>query len=79
MTTQANKAKLTKSKATLALTHAKLTAARNAYDAAHSAWVSRKDHGSASYDVAFRDLHSLKVEMNKWWGEYSKALGRVYA
>jgi hypothetical protein len=80
MNTESNKTKtkLEKAQASVSQSRAKFIAARDAYNAAYSAWVSRKDYGSASYDMAFRDLHPLRVEMNKWSGQYSKSLGRIY-
>lgn len=57
--------------------HTKYNEAKAAYNLAHNNWLMRKDYGSTDYCCAFRDLEPLKAEMNKWYGQYSKALDRI--
>ena len=79
MTTQpmTTETKKTKAEASANRIHAKYNEAKAAYNLAHNNWLMRKDFASIDYCCAFRDLQPLKAEMNKWWGEYSKALDRI--
>ena len=74
MTTQSDKR--AKAEQSAAHIQEKYRVAKAAYDSAYAAWLARTDYTSPHHPRLY-ELKPLEAEMNKWRGQWFKALERL--